>query len=102
MAENHRPSRGRPSDTGAMSSAMLSRWPVLLTITIEAGDVDDEDRTQLSEVGIERLLTVARAAFGEQCRTFDWSATEVAETTVLRGRGPAVGLTGAVAVSVDA
>ena len=80
---------------------MLSRWPVLLTIPIEAGDVD-EDRTQLSEVGIERLLTVARAAFGEQCRTFDLSATELAETTVRRGRGPAEGITGAVTVSVNA
>ena len=70
---------------------MLSRWPVVTSVPLQATDRDDEGR--LTDAALERILSAGRAAYAELCQTIDWPASEVAETTVRRG---------AVAVASDA
>jgi hypothetical protein len=80
-----------------MSSGMVSRWPVLLSLPVGATDRDEDGR--LTDAGVERLFAQARAAYFEQCRTVDASALKIVSCTVQRGRAE-VGDGASVSVNV--
>jgi hypothetical protein len=80
-----------------MSSEIVSRWPVLLSLPVVAADRDENDR--LTDLAVVRLFAQARSAYFERCTTVDGSSLELRESTVQPGRA-ALGQDG-VTVSVS-
>ena len=68
-----------------MSSPMVSRWPVVLTLALGPQDADDD--SLLTEAAAERLFAVACDAFFDLCTTVDRSSIEVRTTSTRRGPG---------------
>ena len=75
---------------------MISRWPVLVTLPVEADDCDGEGR--LTDAAVGRLFAQARTSYFALCTTVDESTLEVQQTTVQLG-SPVT--TGGVSVSVN-
>jgi len=65
-------------------SEMVSRWPVLISPSLEPDDVDNDGRLTLA--GAERLAAEARDAYIGSCRTLDGAAIEVERSKVVIGR----------------
>lgn len=79
-----------------MSSGMVSRWPVLVSLPVADSDRGADGR--LTEPAVERLFAQARAAFAK-CATVDDSTLELRESTVQPGTASAGdGVTVSVAV----
>src|SRR5262245_5775064 len=64
-------------------STMLSRWPIVLSLPIDASDIDGEGI--LTEVAIDRLVDTARCAYLDLCTTFDRNDLEFGASTIVRG-----------------
>ena len=75
---------------------MVSRWPVLVTLAVEAADVDHAG--MLTEAGVERLFASVRTTYFDRCSTVDESELELRATQVRIGDAPA---TASVTVSVS-
>jgi hypothetical protein len=83
-----------------MSSAMLSRWPVLLSLPLEADDLDAGGR--LTDVACERLFAAGRAAYFARCIAIDAADVTVVEApSPDRGSALDPGAEGSVTVSVS-
>lgn len=70
-----------------MSSGMVSRWPVLVSLPVVAADCDGNGR--LTAATVERLFAEARAAYFERCATVDGSTLELRASTVQPGKARA-------------
>jgi hypothetical protein len=81
-----------------MAPEMISRWPVLVELSLVEGDFDGDGR--LTETGVERLFAEGRSAYFAKCATVDISDTEVRGTGVRLGGPVADGGAVGVAVSV--
>lgn len=81
-----------------MSSEILTRWPVVVSLAVTPADRDADGR--LTAPAIERLFTEGRAAYFDECSTIDGSTVEVRGSTVQPGRAAVSddGVTVAVAV----
>jgi acyl-CoA thioesterase FadM len=64
-------------------SAMLSRWPVVLSVPIDEFDVDDQN--VLTDAAIARIFGRARTAYFELCSTIDESSAEAVTVSIERG-----------------
>jgi acyl-CoA thioesterase FadM len=80
-----------------MSTDIVSRWPIVMPISVQAGDCDDDGR--LTDAGAERMFALARASYFDLCTTVDIATLELQRTTVARG-SVAVNASG-VTVSVN-
>jgi acyl-CoA thioesterase FadM len=69
-----------------MSTDIVSRWPVVIPLPLEAGDCDADDR--LTEAGAARMFAIARARYFDLCRTVDVATLEVQRLAVARGSAP--------------
>ena len=67
---------------GRMSSAMLSKWPVLLFLPVGGGDRDEDGR--LTAEACERMFAAGRAEYFAACRTIDPGAVEILEAPAPR------------------
>ena len=72
-----------------MSSEIVTRWPIRLTLALDPTDRDEEG--QLTDAGISRLFGVARAAYFARCTTFDGAAGEIGPLSVERREARATG-----------
>ena len=64
-----------------MSTDIVSRWPIVMPVSVQAGDCDDDGR--LTDAGAERMFALARERYFDLCTTVD-TAT-VGSTTHDRG-----------------
>jgi methionine aminopeptidase len=69
-----------------MSSAMVSKWPVLLFLPVASGDRDEEGR--LTEAACERMFAAGRAEYFAECRTIDGDAVEIVGAPAPRRTAP--------------
>jgi hypothetical protein len=76
--------------------SMMSRWPVLVSLPVGAGELDAGG--QLTEAAVERLFAEARDAYFAECTTLDAAAVEVLAAIVTLGAAPV----GAGGVTVSA
>ena len=80
-----------------MSSGMVSRWPVVVTLPVDASDRDADGR--LTTAAVERLFARARAAYFDQCAMVDAPTVEVRKITARPGdAAPGDGVTVSVSV----
>jgi hypothetical protein len=63
-----------------MASSMVSRWPVLVTTTLRAGDRAADG--QLTDAAVDRLFREGRAEYFDQCATIDGSAIAATITSI--------------------
>ena len=66
-----------------MSSPMVSRWPVRISVPLRDGETDAEGR--LTDAAVERISVVGRDAYFDLCTTVDRSAVEVLGTSTVKG-----------------
>jgi acyl-CoA thioesterase FadM len=80
-----------------MSSGMVSRWPVVVTLPVDASDCDANGR--LTHAAVERLFARACSAYFDRCATVDASMVETRKTTAHPGEAaPGDGVTVSVGV----
>jgi acyl-CoA thioesterase FadM len=77
---------------------MLSKWPVLLFLPVQAGDVDGDGL--LTEAACERFFAAGREAYFELSTTIDADQVTVVETSPPRRAAP-VDPDGQVSISVS-
>jgi hypothetical protein len=65
-----------------MSSAMVSKWPVLLYLPVGSEDRDEEGR--LTGEACARMFAAGRAEYFDLCRTIDGGAVTVLEAPAPR------------------
>lgn len=70
-----------------MSSGMVSRWPVVLSLPVAASVRDGDGR--LTNAAVERLFGQARVAYFERCTTVDASTLEVRKSSTQPGEAAA-------------
>jgi acyl-CoA thioesterase FadM len=80
-----------------MSTDIVSRWPVVITLPVEPGDHDADG--YLTDAGTERMFALARERYFDLCRTVDTSTLEVQRSAAARGSAT-VNATG-VTISVN-
>lgn len=66
-----------------MSSGMVSRWPVVVTLPVDAPDRDADGR--LTDAAVDSLFARARAAYFDRCATIDAPTVGVRKTTARPG-----------------
>lgn len=81
-----------------MASAILSRWPVRVTVSITEADLEADDR--LTTAAAQRCFAVARDAYFAKCTTLDPAAIEVRDVAITNTNAAASGATVTVSVSV--
>jgi acyl-CoA thioesterase FadM len=62
---------------------MVSRWPVVVELPIEASDKGADG--QLTNTAVARLFAQARAAYFDRCATVDVSRVEIRKSTSRAG-----------------
>jgi acyl-CoA thioesterase FadM len=84
-------------DDRPMSSGMVSRWPVVVALPVDASDLDADGR--LTNAAVEHLFAGARAAYFDRCATVDDSRLEIRKSTArARDAAPGDGVTVSVNV----
>jgi hypothetical protein len=81
-----------------MSTEIVSRWPVLLALTVASSDRDGSDR--LTDAAVERLFAEARAAYFDRCATVDESSLSIEASFIGSQRAPVSDVGVTVSVSV--
>ena len=81
-----------------MSTEIVSRWPVLLALTVACSDRDGSDR--LTDAAVERLFAEARAAYFDRCATVDESSLSIEASFIGSQRAPVSDVGVTVSVSV--
>ena len=66
---------------------MLSRWPVVIPVSVGASDRDEQG--VLTEAAILRMFEQARRVYLDECSTVDAGSLEVTQAAVQRGPAPA-------------
>jgi hypothetical protein len=66
-----------------MSSGVVSSWPVLVSLPIDAGEY--EPGGALTDDAIEHVFGVASATYFDLCSTFDGATSEAGPLEVRRG-----------------
>ena len=81
-----------------MSSEILTRWPILLSLPL--GPTDRDAAGRLTDSAVGRLFGLARAAYFARCTTFDGAASEVGPVSVQRREAQVSGAKVTISVSV--
>ena len=77
---------------------MLSRWPVLVELSLLDGDRDADGF--LTDLAMAHLFAEARRAYASECSQLDLAAAEVRDVVVRRGAVAAPGSTASVSAAV--
>ena len=70
-------------DAVAMSSDIVSRWPVRISVPITEGDLDADGR--LTNDAVERCFAAGRAVYFEGCSTIDVDELHIRGSAVVTG-----------------